>query len=54
MTIKDIARTCGVSISTVSRVLNNRPDVSPEVRRHVMAVVERNRALRPRFSSMMG
>ena len=41
MTIKDIARTCGVSISTVSRVLNNRPDVSPEVRRHVMAVVER-------------
>lgn len=41
MTIKDIAKACGVSISTVSRVLNNRPDVSPEVRRHVMAVVER-------------
>ena len=41
MTIKDIAKTCGVSISTVSRVLNNRPDVSGEVRRKVMAVVER-------------
>ncbi len=41
MTIKDIAKACGVSISTVSRVLNNRPDVSPEVRRHVMSVVER-------------
>ena len=29
MTIKDIARQCGVSVSTVSRVLNDRPDVSP-------------------------
>lgn len=40
MTIKDIAKLCGVSISTVSRVLNNRPDVSEENRRRVMAVVE--------------
>ena len=30
MTIKDIARLSGVSITTVSRVLNNRPDVSDE------------------------
>jgi len=42
MTIKDIARLCGVSISTVSRVLNGRPDVSAEVRERVMAVVESN------------
>ena len=40
MTIKDIARLCGVSISTVSRVLNDRPDVSEENRRRVLAVVE--------------
>ena len=40
MTIKDIARSCGVSISTVSRVLNKRPDVSEEVRSRVMAAVE--------------
>ena len=40
MTIKDIARRCGVSISTVSRVLNNRPDVSLEVRQKVLAAVE--------------
>jgi len=40
MTIKDIAKKCGVSISTVSRVLNNRPDVSDAVRTQVMAVVE--------------
>ena len=35
MTIKDIARLCGVSVSTVSRVLNDRPDVSEENRRRV-------------------
>lgn len=40
MTIKDIARLCGVSISTVSRVLNDRPDVSEENRRKVLAVIE--------------
>lgn len=40
LTIKDIAERCGVSISTVSRVLNNRPDVSDEVRKHVLRVVE--------------
>lgn len=40
MTIKDIARLCGVSVSTVSRVLNNRPDVSESVRRKVLAAVE--------------
>ena len=40
MTIKDIAKQSGVSISTVSRVLNQRPDVSPSVRERVLSVVE--------------
>ncbi len=40
MTIKDIAKLCGVSISTVSRVLNDRPDVSEENRRRIMAVIQ--------------
>ena len=40
MTIKDIAERCGVSVSTVSRVLNNHPDVSEAVRSQVMAVVK--------------
>ena len=40
MTIKDIARLSGVSVSTVSRVLNNRPDVSDENRRRVRAIIE--------------
>lgn len=40
MTIKDIAGRCGVSVSTVSRVLNNHPDVSKSVRDKVMSVVK--------------
>lgn len=33
VTIKDIAKESGYSVSTVSRVLNNRRDVSPEAKR---------------------
>jgi LacI family transcriptional regulator len=40
MTIKDIARESGYAVATVSRVLNNRPDVSPEARAKVKAVLE--------------
>lgn len=40
MTIKDIARLSGYSLGTVSRVLNNHPDVSGKARERVMAVVE--------------
>lgn len=42
MTIKDIARISGVSITTVSRVLNDRPDVSAESRRRVLEAIENN------------
>lgn len=40
MTIKDIARMAGVSVSTVSRVLNHHPDVSAPIRAQVLKVVE--------------
>jgi len=39
LTIKDIARMSGVGVTTVSRVLNDHPDVSEETRRRVLAVV---------------
>lgn len=40
ITIKDIAKICGVGVSTVSRALNNHPDINPETRTKVMEVVE--------------
>lgn len=42
MTIEEIARLAGVSRSTVSRVLNNHPNVRPEVRERVQAVVQQH------------
>lgn len=40
LTIKDVAERCGVSVSTVSRVLNSHPDVSDAIREKVMTVVQ--------------
>jgi len=40
-TIKDVAREVGVSINTVSRALNGKPDVSPETRRLVLKAAQR-------------
>ena len=37
--IKEIAKAAGVSTSTVSRVLNNNPLISPETREHVLKVM---------------
>lgn len=39
VTIKDIAGESGYSVSTVSRVLNNRNDVSPDARKKIEEVV---------------
>lgn len=38
--IKDIARIAGVGVSTVSRVLNDHPDVKEATRKKVMAIIE--------------
>ena len=40
-TIKDIAKACDVSLSTVSLVLNNSPRISEETRRRVLAAVKK-------------
>ena len=39
-TIKEVAQRAGVSVTTVSRVLNGHPNVSNRARKKVLAVVE--------------
>lgn len=39
--IRTVAAHCGVAISTVSRALNGRPDVSPNTREKVLAAVQK-------------
>src|SRR3954468_20714337 len=38
--MREVARRAGVAMSSVSRVLSGHPDVSPAMRRTVMAAVE--------------
>lgn len=62
VTIKEIAAITGVSVQTVSRVLNKRPDVSPATRQLVEAAIEEHgfrpnavaRSLVNRRSRMLG
>lgn len=42
ITIKDIAKKCGVGVSTVSRAINNHPDISEETKSKIMKVVKEN------------
>ena len=38
--IKDIAKMCGVGVSTVSRAINNHPDVNQETRDMIMQTIK--------------
>jgi LacI family transcriptional regulator len=40
ITIQDVAKTAGVSVSTVSRVLNGKVDVAKETQNHILKVIE--------------
>ena len=42
MNIKDIAAIAHVGVSTVSRVLNNHPDVNEETRKRVLEIIKQN------------
>lgn len=39
VTLEEIARLAGVSLSTASRVINDHPNVRPEVRKRVWQVI---------------
>ncbi len=39
-TIKSLARQAGVSVTTVSRALNNKPDVNPDTRARILTLAE--------------
>ncbi len=39
ITIKDIAKLCGVGVSTVSRAMNDHPDINPETKQMIMEVI---------------
>lgn len=38
-TIKDIAKLCGVGVSTVSRAINDHPDINPETKEKIMNTI---------------
>ena len=42
ITIKDIAKKCGVGVSTVSRAINNHPDINEETKNMIMQVIKEN------------
>jgi len=52
-TIKDIARECGVSLSTVSLVLNNNPRISQATRDKVLASIEKHQYQPNAFASSL-
>ncbi|WP_034443975.1 LacI family DNA-binding transcriptional regulator [Butyrivibrio sp. AE2032] len=40
ITIVEIARRCGVGVSTVSRAINNHSDINPETKKRIMDVIK--------------
>lgn len=42
ITIIDVARMCGVGVTTVSRAINNHPDINEETKAMIMKVIEEN------------
>ncbi len=39
ITIKDVAKLCGVGVSTVSRAINNHPDINKETKKKILDIV---------------
>ncbi len=41
VTIKEVAKLCGVGISTVSRAINNHPDINEETKKKIMDTIKK-------------
>lgn len=41
ITIKEIAKLCGVGVSTVSRAINNHPDINPATKQMIMETIKK-------------
>ena len=39
--LKDLAKECGVSVATVSKALNDQPDIAPATRERIRAAARR-------------
>lgn len=42
ITIKDVAKICGVGVSTVSRAINNQPGINEETKNKILEVIREN------------
>lgn len=54
LTVRDIAEKAGVSLGTVSRVMNNAANIDPELKEHTLSVIRANNYMplrRPRRNS---
>ncbi|MDD2957440.1 MAG: LacI family DNA-binding transcriptional regulator [Lachnospiraceae bacterium] len=40
ITIRDVAKLCGVGVSTVSRAINNHPDINEETKQMIMDIIK--------------
>ncbi|NTV37171.1 MAG: LacI family transcriptional regulator, partial [Anaerolineaceae bacterium] len=62
VTIQDVAKAAGVSVSTISRVLNQKDDVAEDTQQHIMDVINQlgytsnlaARSMRSRRTNVIG
>ena len=51
VSMKDIAKKCGVSVATVSKALNDAPDISTETKERIRKIADETARLSKSFSS---
>ena len=53
MTIKDIAEKAGVSVNTVSRALNDKPDINPKTKERILKIAQELGYVRNVYATML-